>query len=148
MKYIKHLQLAKARLDQKGDTIIEVMISVSVLAVVLGVAFALSTQSMREGTDANNRNIAVQLSQQQIASIQSLIKVSSSTPTFPSTFCMNSAGGAPAIDANTKDCNQSPFTIVDTFDSTHNTFTITTSWPSSNNGTKKVQLYYHSLNSQ
>ena len=138
----------------RGDTIIEVMVSVSILAVVFGVAFSSSNQSLQEGTNASNRNQAVQIAEQQIAIIKNK-ESGATTPSYPSNtlFCLKSDGSVDTSDISgtPKACNfssQAPFGVADTFDPSTNTFTIISSWQATHNTTDQVQLYYHSLNAQ
>ena len=139
---------------QTGDTIVEVLISVAILATVFGVAFASSGQSLQEGTNASNRNQAVQIAEQQVAIIKNA-SAGQTTPTYPSNqpFCLKSDGTVDTadIDATTKTCNfpsQSPFGVADTFNANTKTFTVICSWPGQHNITDQVQLYYHSTNAQ
>ena len=53
-------------MGQKGDTIVEVMISMVVLAIVITVAYATSTRSLHASLDSQYRDQAVSYAQQQL----------------------------------------------------------------------------------
>ncbi len=148
-------QLRKfTNLSARGDTIVEVLISIAVLATVFGVAFTSSSQSLQQGNNAANRNQAVQIAEQQIAIIKNK-EAGTTTPTYPSNtlFCLKSDGTVDTadIDSGTKSCNfstQTPFGVADTFDPSTTNFTVSVSWPAQHNITDQTKLYYHSLNAQ
>lgn len=76
----------------RGDTIVEVMISMAILALVLGAAYATSTRSLRTGTDAGQRSQALSYAQQQVEILKTIgLKDPSKLATykvgFP--FCIN-----------------------------------------------------------
>jgi prepilin-type N-terminal cleavage/methylation domain-containing protein len=54
------------KMEQKGDTIVEVMISMAVLAIVITVAYATSTRSLHASLDSQYRDQAVSYAQQQL----------------------------------------------------------------------------------
>src|SRR3990167_10314221 len=62
--------LQKSRLNSRGDTIIEILIAMAILALVLGTAYAISTQSLRTGTSAGQRSQALGYAQSQIEFIK------------------------------------------------------------------------------
>ena len=51
--------------NSRGDTIVEVLISMTILALVLGTAFMVSSHSLQTGTAAGQRNQALGYAQSQ-----------------------------------------------------------------------------------
>ena len=64
MKFLSSLK--KIKTDSRGDTIIEVLIAMAILALVLGTAYAISSQSLKTGTSAGQRSRALGYAQSQI----------------------------------------------------------------------------------
>lgn len=54
------------KFNQAGDTIVEVMVATSILAMVLAVSFVSANRSLSVGTDAANRKQALQYAQAQV----------------------------------------------------------------------------------
>ena len=140
------------RFNSAGDTIIEVLISATALALVLSASFISANRSLRSGTDAANRNQAVQYASQQIELIRlgindgSLI-ISGASRNVPATnFCMDqnthrttnvSSSGTCSVDS------EGIFGVVDSYDSAAQTFTVTTQWQSTlSANTDQVVMYY------
>jgi type II secretory pathway pseudopilin PulG len=90
----KNLKIKK-RFSFKGDTIIEVIIGIALLGVTIAAAYISTTHSLREGTDAGNRNRAVGFAQQQIeVLVQSFMNntVSQYTGSPDQPFCVHTDG--------------------------------------------------------
>ena len=82
--------------NSRGDTIVEVMVSVAVLSVVLGTAYVASGRSLQTSTNAGLRNQALSYGQQQVELIKS---AANNDPTRYATyegstpFCVDPANG-------------------------------------------------------
>src|SRR5438105_7494298 len=79
-------KIRKFRSNTRGDTIVEVLISIAILAAVLGTAVVTSAHSLQTGTDAGNRHQGLALAQQQIELIKN---AANSTPSQLSNFTIN-----------------------------------------------------------
>lgn len=148
MKYIANF-FRKQRMP-KGDTIIEVMISLVVLSMVLATVYAMGSRSLRTGTEANQRTEALTAAQSQV---DLLINAKNIDPNFATNyqvaqaFCLNPDGTkntSAQANAN-KLCNGyngSQYNIGVSYSS--NLFIITAQWPSPDapNGTANLNLYY------
>jgi type II secretory pathway pseudopilin PulG len=132
---------------QSGDTIVEVLISMVVLAIVAGTAYATSQRNFQAGLNSQQRDIATNYAQQQVELLKSaddndLITtnfevgsnfcIDPSTPAQTSTSC-NIPFGTSDTDANYK--------IADTYDSAKKLFTITVSWTSGNRSQQTIVNY-------
>jgi Tfp pilus assembly protein PilV len=62
------------KLNQKGDTIVEVLISMGVIATVLGAAYGISNRSLRIGRLSQERVEAVKLLETQLETLKSRVK--------------------------------------------------------------------------
>jgi|SRR5665213_2146865 len=135
-----------------GDTLIEVMLSATALALVLSVSFVSANRSLRSGTDAANRNQAVQYASQQIELVRlgindgSLVPVGAGKNIPASNFCMDQTSHLATPVQSSGSCpadSQGIFGIVDSYDSVKQTFTVTTQWQSSlTANTNQVVMYY------
>jgi type II secretory pathway pseudopilin PulG len=67
-KLFSTLKLPK--LDSRGDTIVEILIAMAILALVLGTAYAVSSSSLRTGTAAGQRSQALGYAQSQVEFIK------------------------------------------------------------------------------
>lgn len=147
--------------NHRGDTIIEVLISMAILALVLGVAYTTSSRSLRTGTDAGIRSQALSQAQQQIEILKT---ISTTKPTelpnykIAEPFCINPANRAVIVVADGESCslpigatpeNQLPYSVVTKYDDATKTFKVTATWPSSRAGGEpnSTTLYYKTQNS-
>lgn len=73
---------------QAGDTIVEVLIAILVIASILTGAFVVSQQSSRNVRNAQEHSEALNILQGQIEQLRS-VAPSGSLPTDSSTFCMD-----------------------------------------------------------
>ena len=124
----------KLRSHQAGDTIVEVIIAITVISTVLAGAFVTSNKSFKSMQDAQERGQAVKLVQSQLEWLRV------NTATLPTTdFCFTVAGVAvQAIPANCRlsgDGSVAPagkepaYTIKITKDAvTRPTYTVLATW--------------------
>lgn len=137
--------MLRTKLNQKGDTIVEVILSATTLALVLAVSFVSANHSFRTGSDAASRNQAVQYASQQIELIRlginggTLITSGTGINVPAGDFCMNpTTHGMTTVLA---DCNQGDFSVKINYSDP--TFTVRSDWPSSvSNQTDEVIMYY------
>jgi type II secretory pathway pseudopilin PulG len=123
---------------ERGDTIVEVLLSMVVLAIVAGTAYSTSQRNFQAGLNSQQRDVAAGFAQQQIE----LLKNADTTDTIHGTFesgtdfCIDPASptttsascnlpfGASDTDANYK--------VTDHYDATKKLFTVKLIWLSGN----------------
>jgi type II secretory pathway pseudopilin PulG len=87
-------------MNQRGDTIVEVLVAIGVLSLILGGAFVLTNRSL-QGTRASQERLnATKLVETQLEHIKNLAATDASQLTgAPANFCVNSSGAVrPATD--------------------------------------------------
>lgn len=93
------MQLKLKKLSERGDTLVEVLVSIGVLSLILGGAFILTNRSLQSSRAAQERLNATKLVESQLEQIKNLV---STTPdsifgaTVPSSFCIDSSGAVKA----------------------------------------------------
>jgi Tfp pilus assembly protein PilV len=150
------------KLDQLGDTIVEVMVSMAILAVVLGTAYATTTRSFHSGLNAQARDKALLIAQQQIELIKNAD--SGPSPTISTyknylgpAFCINPSDGSiiplstsrPSCTAplNATAGSGATFDMADSYNSSKKLFTIKVQWQAENNRQNQVVLNYKASDS-
>lgn len=102
--------------NQRGDTIMEVLIAVAVLSLVLSAAFALANQSSQANTQAGERSESAKITESQIEQLKSFIG-ESAAPVIPADgyFCMyqETVGAGPQKVLKTKAVSSSAITADD-----------------------------------
>ncbi len=63
----------RGHLNQKGDTIVEVLIAMAVASLVLGSAYAVANHSMKNSRQAQEHSEALQIAQKQLEAIVSAV---------------------------------------------------------------------------
>jgi type II secretory pathway pseudopilin PulG len=143
--------------SETGDTIIEVLVAMSILALVLTVAYQSTSRSLQSGINSSNRQQAVALASEQIEIIKSAessplgaaailaYQASAGTP-----FCISSSGltsppyGKSTSISSCNNFNSTVFNLSDTY-SASGLFTIVATWPSTvsgSSGKSQITLYY------
>lgn len=91
------------RFKERGDTIVEVLISIAVVSLVLGGAYVTTNRSLLATRSAEERGNAIKLAESQIEQIKGLAK---SNPTLvfgsstPMPFCIAKATAQPVLATN------------------------------------------------
>ncbi len=160
MKYPARLRRTVKEISQAGDTMVEVIVSMAILAVVLATAYATSTHSLQNGLESQYRDQALSYARQQIELIKNADNTSSSAINsykVGQSFCVDpSTGQLTAVDQSGKcplpvgasGTNQSQYSVVDSYDSAAKSFKATVQWQSTNaNVPNEVVLYYKPSNS-
>lgn len=145
------------KLNQRGDTLVEVLISIAIISLVLGGAYVTTNRSLWASRDAQERSIALKLTEAELEQLKNLANSGSDIfgASTAGTFCVYNGS---VLDATTStDCtvdtngNGSPAAGVQpkfklTAKRAVNTFTLTTTWinargSGSNNLTVNYRLY-------
>lgn len=149
------------KLHQRGDTIVEVLIAITIVSLILGGAYVTSRNSLDATQDTQEHLDALQLTQAQIELVRSLATTSSPVFTTPTPFCIYDSAGAVTYRTTTVACTVNSNGVVsgtpgssapyiyreEILNRSGNgkgpyTFTAQTSWPSVQNNTDRVQLIY------
>lgn len=145
--HIRALKHFKLNQTDRGDTIIEVLLSISVLALVLGAAYATSNHSLQAGTDANSRSQALSYAQDQAERIKTIaLSGYLNTDSLPHDFCYPVNGTSPyppsvATADSCKNYNSSQYSIDVTY--SNSIFKVVASWVvSSGAGQDQLTIYY------
>lgn len=160
--------LKKGQANKRGDTIVEVLIGLSILALILTTAYLSSNRSLQVGTNAGNRSQALSYSQKQAELIKDAANSSDQTRYLnyiqhtngthrnpDELFCIddtriNDKGGVIEIPPLATVCpadalNQGidgQYQTGIAYDWTSNLFTITTHWPGATPNQQQLTLRY------
>jgi Tfp pilus assembly protein PilV len=138
--------LSKKRLA-RGDTIVEVMISMTVLAIVVAAAYATSNRAFNSSLNFQYRDQGVSFGQQQLEFIKeadnSLVPYTANYEASPGTpFCIDPVSKLP-VAASSSTCQVDQLhRVAIVYDNATQTFKTTTTWSSSTNQPQQVVLYY------
>ncbi|MEX2006758.1 MAG: hypothetical protein WD877_01080 [Candidatus Saccharimonadales bacterium] len=134
-----------------GDTIVEVLVSVTVLALVLAGAYVSSSNSLRQGTAAGNRNQALGHAQAQIGLIKSAAGTNAATLNsykINQPFCIASDGTVDTSSINQAEgvcylSSWTPYGVGVKYSSSNQVFTVTAKWPGGGaTAQDQLVLYY------
>lgn len=144
--------LRRLSLWQRGDTIVEVMVVLTILGLALSISYATANRSLLNTRQAQEHAEATALAQAQLEKLRTYVsKPSSDTDHYiflasGSNFCLDSAGKVATADA---DCTyQSLYLINESWNSTCTsassscTLTMTITWPDAIEGNDSVTLVY------
>jgi prepilin-type N-terminal cleavage/methylation domain-containing protein len=141
---------------QAGDTIIEVLVSVSILALVLSIAYASTSRSLQNGVDSSNRQRALALAEQQVeiiknAAVSNRAALGAYHSAPGTAFCIDSTKiGSPTQYGDSAPTSSACHLINSVYDlsDTYNVsglFTIIASWSSAvsgSSGNSQLTIYY------
>lgn len=150
------------RLNQKGDTILEVLISVAVLSLILVTSFSLANRSSQATRQAAERGEASKIAQSEIEELKEYLSQSGVTePTADTFFCINPSQtpalisglavtlaniDAPAtynaINNNCREGTDDRYAVMAVKSSANNTYTVHTRWDSVAGRTDKINLVH------
>ena len=91
--------IARKRISEQGDTIVEVLIAIVVITMILGGAFVMTNRSLQGTRDAQERVNATKLVEGQIEQIKNLAATNGSAlfgASAPGTYCITGTGGVVA----------------------------------------------------
>ncbi len=111
--------ISRNKLNQAGDTIVEVLIAIGILSMILGASYAVAIKSSRSVRDAQERTEAQKIAMGSLELFRVKAKDNPSeynAPVKPSVFCFDSTGSKiviaslPPLDAPSSsynpDCDQ------------------------------------------
>lgn len=150
-----YLRKRLQKLNQCGDTIVEVLVAIAVISLVMGGAFVMTNRSLQDSRSAQERVNATKLVESQIELLKNLAITSPSSifgPSVPASYCITSASvvvassnAACIVDiSGTATTGQPAFHL--SISRSGNTFTILDTWVSfrgnvTNNVVMKYRVY-------
>lgn len=144
------------RTREKGDTIVEVLIAISVVSMVLGGAYVTTNRSLLATRAAEERGNALKLAESQIEQLKGIANSNQADTIFgsgtPMPFCISGVSGA-VVSATNPDCKvnaggqpnttQPVYSLSIVRGSDNNTFTVTNQWAdASGKITDSLRLIY------
>ena len=145
------MYIVMRKLNTSGETIVEVLIVLVVLASALGDAFVITTKALNQNRASQERAEATTVAQTQIELLNSKVLA---TPTFspPSAdFCMSKVNGSVVGTTNVavvgsfspSECQSDRYSNYLSYSSTDNIYTETVIWESATgNGNDTLSLVY------
>ncbi len=142
------------KLNDQGDTIVEVLIAIAIVSSVLAGAFTVTQKSTLAVRDSQERGEALQLLQGQLEQVRSVAVKAKNTSdpifsTSPQYFCMNTTtnqrvnSNNATFDSTCKDMGDTDlYDVTISYDSTNNVFNLTNKWDGMDGGQNQVQLAY------
>src|SRR5688572_29041209 len=87
---------SRDRLNQRGDTVAEVLVVIGILSLILSGAFVLTNRSLQSARSAQERLSAIKLVESQLEQIKNVAGTVNSPTIFgtsvPNPFCINASG--------------------------------------------------------
>lgn len=142
------------RLTERGDTIVEVLIAISVMSLLIGGAFVLTNRSLQGTRAAQERLNALKLVESQLEQIKNFAADPTTSDLIfgsatPASFCINSSGAVRLSSDSTckMGISGNPTTTEPIFNlsvsRSGNTFTVVNSWNNSRgSGQDNVEMKY------
>lgn len=140
------------RLTSRGDTIVEVMIVLTVLAMALSISYATASRSLTNARQAQENTEATTVAQSQVEQLRNNFKSTDPNKNIyidATPFCINDAGNVVPVTPPKEDFNNYTAECVNglyhksiKYDGA-NTFTVTVLWEDlSGNGQSSVNISY------
>ena len=132
--------------NQQGDTIVEVLIAITVISMVLVAAYVTTSRNVNAMTDTQEHSEALQLAQTQIEFLHNTTTPPTDGHCFDNNGQLQAAGGSP--DPCVQNSSGSPTSTPPQFNvnitNDHPpTYQVTVTWDSLTHGAKNnVTLYY------
>ena len=137
------------QLNQKGDTIVEVLVAIVIAGMALGLGYRLSNSSLRTSTASNLRSQAVSVNSSQVERLKDYYAQQPSLFAQAKSlvdFCIYPNGQLYSYSTDNCGVLKTPFIVHDHYDPNpgpNGTFTFTITWPNINNhGTDNQIIYY------
>ena len=133
MRYLNFHHQSRLRRNQRGDTIVEVLIAAAIVSLVLAAAYALTNRNLLGIQATQEQSYAQKLVQQQVE----FLRVATTKPTGG---CFNSSGSIVSGDA-CKITNGGATYVLKITES-GGVYTIAATWDAVGGGTANVTVYY------
>lgn len=136
--------MTKYRFNQRGDTIVEVLIALAIMSLVLAGAYATVDRNIKSSQQAQEHSRALEVAGSQLEQLKSYISAGNSVNS--SSFCMYN--GAPdtnpahcKVDDNTGDQRYTVL-MTKTVVGADTTFKSSVTWAGIHGGTDQIDLLY------
>lgn len=147
------------KIHERGDTIVEVLIAISIISVILAGAYVTSNNSLLSTEDSQEHDDALQLAEDQLEDLQGIVQSNPNaifgSPAPPNPFCISnvtsiSAASSPSCTMNDQGgavtTGQVKYAVSTSIASTDpNQFTVKVSWAGAidiDSNQDSVQLTY------
>ena len=134
------------RHSQRGDTIVEVLIAITVISMVLVAAYVTTSHNVNSMTDTQEHSEALQLAQTQIEFLHNTTTPPTDGHCFDSNGNVQTAGGNPdpcKQDSSGNQTSSQPQFNVDITNDNPPTYKVTVTWTSLTHNTQdNVTLFY------
>ncbi len=139
MKWLRASVFSPAS-NQRGDTIVEVLIAVAVISLILTAAYATTNRNVQATQDAQEQNYAVKL-------VETQLELLNEKPLTAASTCFDIAGqpannGAPTFACTFKNGGA---TYVITIQQTSGTYNVAAKWEGLGGRNKQVSMYYRTV---
>lgn len=142
--------------QQRGDTIVEVLIAIAIVGAVLGGAYVSSNHSLNTTRDSEEHTAAIKLLQGQLEQLKAYAASDDdalSNSTLNSLFCMAQTGSSikpvpssnPACQVDstgTHSVEQPSYTLIGSRSTDGYSYTFKINWPAITGGNNTEQLVY------
>ncbi|HVX58897.1 MAG TPA: type II secretion system protein, partial [Candidatus Saccharimonadales bacterium] len=130
----------------RGDTLVEVLVSIAILGLVLVLSFTSASRSLNAGTDAANRNQALGYAREQVELLRDAANSGtiSNYPSDGSAFCINPSTNKETQPSQGGFCylsNQDVFGVVVKYNPANQAYSVTSQWQGRST-LEQVFLYY------
>lgn len=145
----------RQRLGQRGDTIVEVLVSIAVVSMVLGGAYVTTNKSLLATRGAEERGNAVKLVESQLELLKTMVATPEGRAVLqgsPANFCITSPTATAAAGTNAckfdakgsgNNTTEPVYAIAIDFDSSNDIYTIKNEWNSIEEADKaEVEMAY------
>lgn len=136
------------RLTNRGDTIVEVMIVLTVLSLALSISYATASRSLTQARQAQENTEATTFAQSQIEQLRNNFTITDTlNPKYiyklpPQTFCINNSNGE-VVAVTDLACIKNNLYNVSISYNGDSTFIVTVVWDDlSSNGQSSVNMSY------
>jgi type II secretory pathway pseudopilin PulG len=93
-------RFVRAFKQQRGDTIVEVLVSITVVSLILGSAFVTTNKSLQATRTSQERSNALKLAESQVEQLKGAVANPATAPTVfgaAGAFCMYTTAGAISV---------------------------------------------------
>lgn len=143
--------IAFKKTDERGDTIVEVLIAIAIISLILGGAFILTNRSLKGTQSAQERLNAIKLVESQLEQVKNLAATDGDAvfgSSVPPSFCVNNSGGV--VSSSNAGCkvgiNGNPATAEPIFNlsitRSGNTFTVRNVWNNVRGSQDNIEMKY------
>jgi prepilin-type N-terminal cleavage/methylation domain-containing protein len=121
------------KINQAGDTIVEVMVVLAILGLAISVSYATANRSLLNTRQAQENSQATELVQSQIEALRTLTQVGITPNIFTvalENYCLVPSGNT-YVNQSGNSCKMGsvPYVINITYAAANDTFTVTATWP-------------------